>query len=165
VAGVHIEIDDRELKEALGKLISKCGDASLALRDIGEYLLLSHDKRWDREVSPDGVPWAELSPVTLARKQKLRPGAPMGKLVFREYLRHLHYQVTGNSLELGTDRVYGAAQQFGMPRGYAGRGRYRTRKGSFPIPWGDIPARPFLGVSEEDRGEILDILGRYLAGS
>jgi len=34
-----------------------------------------------------------------------------------------------------------------------------------PIPWGDIPARPFLGLSDEDRSGILDIVSEALAAA
>lgn len=55
---------------------------------------------------------------------------------------------------------YAAAQQFGMKKGYAGA----NKRGS-PIPWGDIPARPFLGISDHDRGMILDEISDYLSQS
>jgi phage gpG-like protein len=28
--------------------------------------------------------------------------------------------------------------------------------------WGDIPARPFLGVSDDDKDEILNIIAAHL---
>lgn len=49
--------------------------------------------------------------------------------------------------------------QFGMTQGYAGS----TRRGS-SIPWGDIPGRPFLGISDSDSASILDIIVDHLAG-
>jgi len=58
---------------------------------------------------------------------------------------------------VGTNLVYGAAHQFGMVKGYAGR----TRRGA-PIPWGNIPPRPFLGLSADDETEIVRILRIYL---
>ncbi|MCY1187589.1 Phage virion morphogenesis family protein [compost metagenome] len=69
----------------------------------------------------------------------------------------LRHQVSGNELLFGTDRPYGAAMQFGMSKGYAGK----TRRGA-SIPWGDIPARPYLGLSAEDDVEILAIIEDYL---
>ncbi|WP_241085742.1 phage virion morphogenesis protein [Candidatus Vondammii sp. HM_W22] len=48
-----------------------------------------------------------------------------------------------DSLEFGTDRKYGATHQLGdQERG--------------------IPARPFLGIDDQDRDEILAILQRHL---
>jgi phage gpG-like protein len=32
----------------------------------------------------------------------------------------------------------------------------------FPMPWGDIPARPFLGFSDDDQAAILEIVRNYL---
>jgi phage gpG-like protein len=35
-------------------------------------------------------------------------------------------------------------------------------KAKFPNLWGDIPARPFLGVSESDAVMIVDTVSDYL---
>ena len=37
----------------------------------------------------------------------------------------------------------------------------RTRRGA-PIPWGNIPARPYLGLSADDETEVVRILRDYL---
>jgi phage gpG-like protein len=57
----------------------------------------------------------------------------------------------GRAVEIGTDRVYGAMQQFG------------GTKAQHPQLWGTIPARPFLGLSDTDRDGVLAILSRYLS--
>ncbi|MCO1337222.1 phage virion morphogenesis protein, partial [Microbulbifer sp. OS29] len=62
----------------------------------------------------------------------------------------LRYQVQGTELLFGTDRPYGAVHQFGATQGQFGK----TKRGG-PIPWGNIPARPWLGTSAEDDREIL----------
>ena len=88
------------------------------------------------------------------------------------------YQIQGNTLLVGTNRPYGAVQQFGAAMGEFGRysqvwrrtaykpGDFRhhagTQKG-FPIPWGNIPARPFLGLSAQDRTQIRAILKRHIS--
>ena len=58
---------------------------------------------------------------------------------------------------VGTNVVYAATHQFGATRGAFGT----TSRGN-PIPWGDIPARLFLGVNPETERSILDILRRHL---
>jgi phage gpG-like protein len=65
----------------------------------------------------------------------------------------LRYQLTadGRGVAVGTDRVYGAMQQFGGTRA------------QWPHLWGDIPARPFLGLDAADRAEIVAIFRRQLA--
>ena len=53
------------------------------------------------------------------------------------------------------------AGQFGARIGTDKRGRSYF----MPIPWGDIPARPFLGLSAEDRTGVLEILEEYVTGA
>ena len=43
--------------------------------------------------------------------------------------------------------------------------RYSGTKSSWPHLWGDIPARPYLGLSENDEQSILDIIRSYLASA
>jgi phage gpG-like protein len=38
-------------------------------------------------------------------------------------------------------------------------------KSEFPHLWGDIPERPFLGISDDDRSNILDIVQSHLEAS
>lgn len=38
-------------------------------------------------------------------------------------------------------------------------------KAAFPHLWGDIPARPFLGVSAEDEVNITAQIADYLSGA
>jgi len=35
-------------------------------------------------------------------------------------------------------------------------------KSEFPWLWGDIPARPYLGISDADEIEVLEIINEYL---
>ncbi len=67
------------------------------------------------------------------------------------YLRdQIDFNVTGNVLEVGSTMEYAAMQQFG------------GRKSEFPHLWGDIPARPFLGLSAADKSAIDEIVSEYL---
>ncbi len=51
----------------------------------------------------------------------------------------------------------------GSPMEYAAMQQFSGKKSEFPHLWGDIPARPFLGISKEDRQAILDIVEAYLS--
>jgi len=87
------------------------------------------------------------------------------------------YAADANSVTVGTNVVYARMQQMGAKMGEFGRysqlGRVRafglgTFKGSagtkkgFPIPWGDVPPRPFLGLSTQDRADVIGILQQHL---
>lgn len=155
---LHHKIDDAAVLRAFERLREFGGDPGPALEDFGEYWLNSHQERWADEQSPDGTPWADLSEDYKARK----PKNPDRILFLDGDLRDLlNYQVDGASLALGTPLKKGATHQFGADKGEFGRDS-RGR----PIPWGDIPARPYLGMSDADAAELkatmLEHAGRAL---
>jgi phage virion morphogenesis protein len=143
MAGARIEIvvDDAEVKASLKRLAEKTSDFGPAMKDIGEYLVRSTDERFDAQHDPSGAPWAPLAPSTLARKK----GSKI--LIETSRLRDsIHYQAGEDEVQVGTDVVYGAIHQFG--------GKAAA----------EIPARPFLGISDADRLEILDIIEDHITG-
>lgn len=152
-AMLDVTLDTSQVSKALDDLADRLGDLTTPLNDIGEYLQISTDERFKQKVAPDGSPWAPLSPVTLARKKG--PGILREKGTLQDTLRK---QVTSTELAFGTDRPYGAVHQFGQKKGASGK----TGKGR-PIPWGDIPAREYLGLSTDDETEVLFIIRQYLA--
>lgn len=174
---IDIQVDDAEIKAALKQLSAKLGDLTPFFKDVGETLLNSTRERFHSQTAPSGDPWAALSPAYAARKprHKDKPltlsGALRGTLV---------KQADKDSLRIGTPLVYGAIHQFGAAKGSFGTVTARVNeharrgKGGKPIavrahtrkmtaPWGDIPARPFLGLSDADRDALLDALTEYLA--
>jgi phage gpG-like protein len=166
---INVEFEDRPVREALKELERAGGNLKPAFQDIGEYLLISHRERYDKEQAPDGTQWEPLADSTLRRKMlkgvrrgkgKKRKSLTTGRgtkagainalvkskiLVESSDLRDLmRYLATGDSLQFGTDRIYGATQHFGDPER-------------------NIPARTILGLSAEDQVEVMAILERYLA--
>ncbi|MGC9419653.1 MAG: phage virion morphogenesis protein [Rhodovulum sp.] len=97
------------------------------------------------KTAPDGTPWAAWAPAyaeTRGGAQSLLVGEGNLRDSVQNYSR-------GAEAIVGTNLVYGAVHQFGAEQGTFGQ----TGRGE-PIPWGDIPARPYLGVSDEDRRGI-----------
>lgn len=150
-AMLDVTVDDSLVGKALEELARRLGDLTTPFNDIGEYLHQSTDDQFSKKISPDGSPWAPLSAVTLARKKG--PGILREKGTLQDTLRK---QVTSTELAFGTDRPYGAVHQLGQKKGASGSVKGR------PIPWGDIPARPYLGLSTEDETEVLFIIQEYL---
>lgn len=75
----------------------------------------------------------------------------------------INYSASSEGLEWGPGiqtRDYAATMQFGASKGAFGR-----TKVNGPIPWGDIPARPYLGISAEDETNLLDELRGWLSGA
>jgi phage virion morphogenesis protein len=139
-ASITIEFNDREVQQVLQRLVELTGNLEPVFADIGEHLTRSHDQRFGLQVSPDSEPWAALLPSYQARKPKNQ-----GKILTLDgNLRGtLHYDASADQLLFGTNLIYGATHQFGDPRR-------------------NIPERPFLGVSDDDRDAILDIIREHI---
>ena len=144
-----IKIKNDTITPALEALARQMGDMSDVMNDIGMALVASSEKRMDNGESPDGSAFAPRSAATLKHyeRKKIAFGGVLhksGKL--RQNLFHTYGP---EHVEIGTVEPYAAMMQFG------------GTKAQFPNLWGNIPARPFLGVSDQDETDILDILKEW----
>lgn len=179
---ITIQLDDRQLQEALARLRQRLADLTPVMQDIGEELLDRAKQRFATSTGPDGRPWAPNRPSTLAayaaryagsykkdgslsKRGQARTAAKKPLIgESRQLSQRLYYQAGRDSVFIGSPQRYAGVQQFGARRGQFGR----TRRGA-PIPWGAIPARPFLPVTASgqwlgtgDRDAVLDLLARAL---
>lgn len=143
---ISIEIDSKEVRKALNAAIKAVNDISPALKSIGEGVVNSTKQRFADEESPDGKKWADLSALTKSRKRNNKI------LTESSALSRVHAQVAGNILEVGSNLKYAAMHQFGGKT---------SEKSMFPNSI--IPARPFLGFTEEDAKEAMEILADYVS--
>ena len=140
---INVSVSDN-VTGGLRALSDRVNDMQTVFADIGEYLLLSHSERWARQESPEGRGWKELDRDYLQSKRKRESRGRNKILVLNEYLREgLRYQASNTTLEFGTDSEYGRTHHQGDD----------SR---------NIPARPWLGVSDEDNQEISAILSEWL---
>lgn len=159
-----IKIKNDTITPALEALARQMGDMSDVMNDIGMALVASSEKRMDDGVSPDGSAFAPRSPVTIKHyeRNKISFGGVLhksGKL--RQNIFHTYGP---EHVEIGTNEPYAAVMQFGAAQGQFGAFIGKDKKGRdhfHSIPWGNIPARPFLGVSQQDEIDILDILAEW----
>lgn len=182
MAGVTLEFDAVAALAVVNEVAAALADPAPMLRDIGEFLLIAHDQRFASQASPDGTPWQALSPAYLKRKKKNRDKI----LVLDGFLKNtLRYQVNNNELLFGTNRIYGAMMHFGGSIDVAARSQQAyfrqdgktgdvgnqfvsKRKSNFAqwVTIGaytiQIPARPWLGISDDDNYAIAGIATRYL---
>lgn len=182
MAGATLEFDAVAALAVVNEAAAALADPAPMLRDIGEYLLLAHDRRFASQASPYGTPWQALSPAYLKRKKKNQNKI----LVLDGFLKNtLRYQVNNNELLFGTNRIYGAMMHFGGSIDVAARSQQAyfrqdgktgdvgnqfvsKRKSNFAqwVTIGaytiQIPARPWLGISDDDNYAIAGIATRYL---
>jgi phage virion morphogenesis protein len=157
----EIEVSDEAVHALLANLTARMNDLTPAMRPISQLLLDSIEEAFRLEADPvTGAAWAPLSPHTIAAREKT--GNWPGKILQR--LGHLAGSMSASSgadfAAAGTNVVYAITHQVGAAKGAFGA----TKKGQ-PIPFGDIPARPFAGASPEAVESILDVLQRHLMGT
>jgi len=120
--------------------------------------------------SPDGVPWASWSPKYAASKHgegghEPHPGLleSAGKhsiLVLDGHLQDsITHTVDGLEVSWGVTDIKGPTHQYGAKKGSYGS----TGKGS-PIPFGNIPARPFLGISADNQADFEEMAREWFEG-
>ncbi|NTT86914.1 phage virion morphogenesis protein [Tabrizicola fusiformis] len=151
-----VELKDQAVTAALMRAYAEMEDATPLMQDIGELLTESTKQRFLNGRAADGTVWAPNSASTLARKKDPRP-------LFGE-TRSLSSQIFSEAgrdqVEVGSNRIQAATMQFG-----AAKGAFGTMANGSPIPWGTIPARPFLGISAEDRDGILEAIAAWMSGA
>lgn len=156
-----IQWDDRDFRSMLDRLLTLSGDQRPLMQEIGEHLVETTKQRFDTATAPDGSRWAPNTQTTLERflgqyRSSFSPktgkitkqgaGRAAGKKPLTGETQSLrttiNYRAGRDRVEIGSPMVYARVQQEGAAaRSFSG-GR---------SPWGDIPARPFLGLSSADQ--------------
>jgi phage gpG-like protein len=172
---ITIKIDDRAVLDALTRLQGRMSNMTTVMNDIGEHLVETSKRRFDTSTAPDGTPWAKNSETTLLRHLGKGKGVfstsakNKGELTKKAAgLAASKKPLIGKTGSLMVTIKHNAGSDFveiGSPEEYAAMQQFGGQKSKFPHLWGDIPARPFLGVSDQDRKSILDIISGYLNDS
>ena len=167
-ARIQAELDDTEIQRAVFRLAAMGQNMLPVARAIGVGLVRNTQDRFRAARDPEGRPWVPLKPFTLAMKRGpgiLRESAMRGGLQASIAFR-ADAGAGGATVQIGTNKVYGAIHQFGgtiRPKNPKGLLFFRTPGGQV---WGaarqvTIPARPYLGISREDRETIMDVLDAF----
>ena len=143
---LEIKVESNTITPALNALAAKLGNLSPLMKDIAGIMEAGVEDNFDRQ----GIPaWDALSPVTIKRREK--QGKWPGKML--QVTGQLASSVTSDfdagSAVVGTNDVRAKTLHFGANKGAFGK----TKRGA-PIPWGNIPARPFMALSAGAIGDI-----------
>lgn len=153
---ITVEINDARITAALAKAAAMLTDMSGLMADVAVRMVDQTDKRFAEGKAPDGVPWAARRPATIAaydRRAKKGGQAAWGSVL------HYSEQLSNNiNSDFGPDFA-----QVGSPEPYAAMMQFGGTKAAFPNLWGNIPARPFFGLSEQDETDIMDTISEALA--
>lgn len=174
-----IDLTDRSGLDYLQRLVERAQDLQPLLKEIGEDQAEEAKQRFSTATDPDGNAWAPNSAMTLANYSALFARKADGSLTKRSEQRlankkpgtgetrmlasTINYQPQGDdAVSIGSPMIYAGTFHYGAKSGEYGFGMYHTRNGGFPLPWGDIPARPFLGISEAGKDNIAALVRSYL---
>lgn len=154
INSIRVEGDTRRLISKL-RSISNI-DIKEIHKAVAESLRTSTSERFSEQKEPSGKRWvnsiraSESGGVTLVKNAMLK--------------NSIKSQANKSGVAVGTNTIYARTHQFGDKRTIKARngkglrfrvnGKWVTKK-SVKI---NIPARPFLGINEEDKREIKGIL-------
>lgn len=168
---IKAQLDTRPLTEGLARLQAAVTDFRPVMRDIAGVLADSVEENFAREGRPV---WAPLSPVTVAKRGGdahpiLQQSGQLAASIVTEH--------DSTSATVGTNKIYARVMQEGARKGEFGKyslllkdGKQKDTFKRSPVvsmPWGDIPARPFLSITDQeiaDIGELIDDYFRREAG-
>lgn len=156
---IRVELDDAAWRDAMRELVSKTQQLRPLYKAIGDVLEESTKQRFVDSKAPDGSAWKPNAQSTIdaylgkfkgnyrkdGRLNKKGAARAAGKKPLigesRDLSTRINYAADTAGVTLGSPLVYAATHQFGR---------------------GNIPARPFLGVSSADEGAIRDAILDYL---
>ena len=120
---------------------------------VGMYVQKQTIKeRFDKEQAPDGTKWKPLSPARVKQRMKRHKTGNMKILQdVGELRRSVQYEAGQTYVRIGSNLKYARIHQFG------GTIHFKKRKGSVTIP-----ARPYLGVTPNERQHNNDMFRAYL---
>ncbi|MDR1398107.1 MAG: phage virion morphogenesis protein [Desulfarculales bacterium] len=159
--------------KALNKFSKKLkSQKAILLEAVGEVLVSGAIKRFQDEEDPKGNKWKPSQRTMAMKTQKsavkrdakgrilkgsgkiLKKGRKGGGKTLTDTARlrnSITSEVNGDSVLVGSNVKYARIHQLG---GMAGKGHKIT-----------IPARPYLGISKEDRQEVADTINDFFSGA
>lgn len=164
MTGVGIRVEVTGAEEALGALrraVEAVANPRPLFDEIGASLAVSTQMRFERGAGPDGAAWPPSLRAVVEGGRTLVDTARL--------MQSITHEADDSGVAVGTNVLYAAIHQFGgtisakTPRGLVfqgAAGQWATKQSV------TIPARPFLGLDDEDETEITaiaeDWLGRAL---
>jgi phage gpG-like protein len=164
---IRIEIDDH----VISLIRSRWSDLDMTpmMEEIAEIGVMSVRRNFEAGGRPK---WAGHSPSTIKRR-----GVGARVLIDRGMAGGLMGSIHGKGFrdhaEISANKEYAATMHFGARKGEFGTVAARIpshkRKGRdvrghtrmMRVPWGHIPARPFMSITDSDKADMMAVVGDY----
>ncbi|OUI99529.1 phage virion morphogenesis protein [Acetobacter cibinongensis] len=167
MGGITVHGSTQQIRDALGRVAEIGRDPSRVLSALGTGIVRHTKWRMEAGVDPHGKRWdsyAPLNPIYASTKEG--NGILLGRGGMGSGLAgSITSAVEGHTLVWGSNKIYSRIHQLG------GIIQPKTKRWlSFHMGgklWHfdsvEIPARPYLGFTDEDRTFLIEELGDYLA--
>lgn len=147
--------------DGLNGIIYRLRNKQDLMTEIGQYMVRSTKLRIDKtKKGPDGEAWADLSELT--ERLKARDGVHPGDILFHWgtlansiyvlWSSNSGVNITADTRRAGAKTNYAPYMQGGVART---GGRFKNRS---------VPARPFMGISEQNKKMITKMVNKYVTG-
>lgn len=182
---IRIDINEDEVRANLDALLDRMANPQPFYQSVGNLMVGSVGENFRREQTPEGAPWQPLRPATIRARQRRGKSA---LAILREtgvLAGSISYEVEPGGVWIGSPVRYAAIHQFGGTIDKEARAgqifRRQYKDGSFGRRFAKkklkttvatdvaigahqitIPARPFLGVSAQDKADIIYLARRWL---
>lgn len=157
---IRFDIKDDVVVGALSRLLALGSDLTPVMREVANLGEMATRLRFRTQTGPDGQRW----------KTSLRAQLVGGRTLTKD--GHLSGSISGNAgrnfAEWGVNRIYAAIHQFGgvIKAKASGALKFMLPNGGFAVVKAvRMPARPYLGASEHDRADILDVIERRIGAA
>ena len=156
-ASVEVRIDDRAVKALLARLAAAADDLTPAMDRVGRAIAADVQRRFEEGVGPDRNPWPPSLRAALQGGRTLIDSARL--------LQSITWEAATRSVRIGTNVLYAAIHQFGGTiKAKGGRLAFTLADGSFVRPTQvTIPARPFLGIDDDQEAIVAGEIEAWLA--
>ena len=161
----------------LPALIARLSNTSNLLEQIGLLVKQQTQRHFIEQRDPDGNAWLPLSKNTVEYKQhkgSASSGSPKILIDTGNLWNSISYRVAGNTVFVGSDRLYGTYHQLGRITPYtikakrakmlrywrAGKFRYAKQ-----VTHPGYPARRWLGLSDDNIEELTWLVQKWISGS
>jgi len=162
---ISIDLKTHGVNAMLNRVLSRMGNKSRVMRTLGEIVRSSVDRNFARQGRP--LPWKPSRRAMTEGGQTLSDTARLR--------RSFTVDAGQDWAAVGTNVKYAGTHQLGARKGSfgmvtatvrahlrGGKTRVRPHPRTQAVPWGDIPARPFLMVQGEDYKEMNEALLDFL---
>ncbi len=154
---ITITLDDADMRRAFSTLRQRFSNTTHIMDEIGEILLGSTQERFKTGIGPDGIAWVSLKRES--RKPLVKGGTLRDQISTRAGDGWVEIHAAANYARFhqeGTQGPYDIRPKDKKAVKVPGVGA--RKKVTHP----GIPARPFMGISDDDRKQIAAFLQRLV---